>query len=130
MRKSLFSLGSLLIIVSLAVVVAPPIASAQPDAVGSGSCKFQLGTGTFNPPLTPGGTAAVTSVTIKFKVSPFKDCSSFLTSPTNGVINGLTSIVGQGKYKAASFANKCANFETIDIANMKVTTKGPASPAR
>jgi hypothetical protein len=129
MRKSLVSLGSLLIIVSLAVVVAPPIASAQPDAVGNGSCKFQAGTGSFSPALSPAGTASVTSVTIKFTVSTAKDCSSSLTTPTNGVIKGLTNIVGQGKYKASGFANKCTNFETIDLANIKVTTNWIAAPA-
>ena len=129
MRKSLVCLSSLLIVVSIAVFVAPPIASANPDAVGSGSCKFQAGSGTFSPALTPAGSASVTSVTIKFTVSPSKDCASISHVSIRWRDQGLNSIVGQGKYKASSFANKCTNFETTDLANIKVTTNWIASPA-
>lgn len=129
MRKPIVCLGSLLVVTSLAVVVAPPVASAFPNAVGSASCKFQTGSGTFSPPLTPTGTASVTKVTIKFTVNPAKDCSSFLTSPSGDAITGLTSIVGKGNYKAASFANSCSNFETTDVANIKVKTNWIATTA-
>ncbi|HXW33231.1 MAG TPA: hypothetical protein VEJ87_01550 [Acidimicrobiales bacterium] len=40
----------------------------------------------------------------------------------------MTSVVGAGKYKAAAFANSCANFETIDTATVKVKTTWNAVP--
>jgi hypothetical protein len=130
MKKPMVRLGSVLIVVSLALLIAPTAASALPDAVGSGSCKFTAGVGTFSPALTPTGSATVTKVTIKFSVNANKDCGSSLTSPTGGVIKGVTSIVGQGKYAlAGGFANMCSNFVTADTVKIKVQTNWLASPA-
>lgn len=128
MRKLLLVLGSLSILSSLVVFTGAGTASAMPLGVGFGSCKFSAGKGTFNPPLTPTGTAAVTAVKIKFTVSLSKDCGSVVTAPSGDNINALTSVVGTGKYKAGAFANQCANFETIDTATVKVTTTWHAVP--
>jgi len=129
MRKSVVWLGTFSIVASLAVFIGPSTANAMPNAVGTGSCKFSAGVGTFSPALTPAGSSTVTKVTIKFTVKPSKDCASALSSPSGGVIKGLSSIVGLGKYKGSAFANKCSNFETTDLANIQVTTNWIASPA-
>lgn len=130
MRKPLLRIGSLLIIVSFATVVAPSVANAVPNAVGNASCKFTAGSGTFSPPLTATGTATVTKVKIKFKVNPHKDCSSSLTTPSGGTIKGLTDIIGAGKYTLSSgFADSCANFVANDSVKITVQTNWIGAPA-
>jgi hypothetical protein len=103
---------------------------AAPSGIGSGTCKFVAGGGTFSKPITLGGTASVKTVKINFKVNPYNDCSIAMTSPAGTVVSGFTSMVGTGTYKRpAGFANSCANFVGGDVVNVKVKTVWVSTPS-
>jgi hypothetical protein len=101
-----------------------------PVASGTGSCKFISGAGSLDNPLTKGGSAKVTKVTVTFKVDPHNDCSMKLTSPSGDVVKGLASLTGTATYtRAAGFANSCSNFIGGDSVKAQVTVKWVASTA-